>query len=439
MAITSVEAWLLARGAAGYPVLPEHKRIVSHEVFQLCEFISSLSWKDRQFTLQQQLSPEDYQRVLSADAEAPAPTMPRRAWQIIRADELATLPKSRWLVPNHIPENGLAVIYGPSGAYKSFMALHYALLVSQHHPVIYTVYEGLNGYWQRIKAWTQHHRRNHGSLYVCLGNLAVMNIAELGQFIEEAKPLAPKLVVIDTLARSMTGSDENSTRDMGMFIAACDRLRVELNCTVLIIHHTGKGGITERGSSALRGAVDVMFKQYVDDETIVFEYDKVKDAERPENLYFRPVQVNVTIDDESRDVPVLLPSDRVVESDNLTLNQRKVLEVFQLEVYTEGATAQEIGEALPDVARGSLIRILSTLLKKGLIQQRAKRQPYTLTEEGLTRLTRKTRLTQSVQPEKNGKDVSQPSQPSLQLQTDGKRPSQRKSQPSHGSYYDSGL
>jgi RecA-family ATPase len=51
--------------------------------------------------------------------------------------------------------------------------------------------------------------------------------------------------VIDTLARSMAGGDENAAKGVGEFIAAIDRLRGDH--AALVVHHTGKDGDRERG------------------------------------------------------------------------------------------------------------------------------------------------------------------------------------------------
>ena len=58
-----------------------------------------------------------------------------------------------------------------------------------------------------------------------------------------------QLVVLDTLARALGTGDENSAQHMGAFIAACDQIRVETGCTVLVVHHRGKSH-----QSGVRGA-----------------------------------------------------------------------------------------------------------------------------------------------------------------------------------------
>lgn len=48
-----------------------------------------------------------------------------------------------------------------------------------------------------------------------------------------------RLVVVDTLARTMQGADENSAADMSVFVANCGRIGTDLGCAVAVIHHAG--------------------------------------------------------------------------------------------------------------------------------------------------------------------------------------------------------
>ena len=49
-----------------------------------------------------------------------------------------------------------------------------------------------------------------------------------------------RMIVVDTLARAMPGSDENGAKDMGLVVEQCDRLRDAFQCLTLLVHHTGK-------------------------------------------------------------------------------------------------------------------------------------------------------------------------------------------------------
>jgi len=424
MSITAIEAWTLARAIAGYPMTTD-RHLLSASVLEMTRHVGTLRvYQDRQWWLSTRIDSADMQLISNSDTESPMPGTlhtsgtGQRSWKIIPASDLARLPKSSWLIPDILPQMGLSVLFGAPGSYKSFTALDWSLRISQAQPAVYVIYEGLTGYWQRIKAWAEHNVQGYGNLYITIGDLAIMDLNQLNEFIVELTTYKPALVVIDTLARSMTGADENSSRDMGLFVAACERIRREIECSVLIVHHTNKNGHTERGSIALRGAADMMARQYVDDDTIVLECEKMKDAEAFQPLYKQAVSRQVKIDGESYDVPVLIESSLVIrDGSKLTTNQRKILNVLAMEIFTGGAAASDIAESLPELGRGSINRALSNLIKAGLIEQPQKRDPYKLTTEGMTRLTHLTQPSGSESRREHASHVSQPSQSSQSSQT----------------------
>ena len=87
-----------------------------------------------------------------------------------------------------------------------------------------------------------------------------MDKAVVAQVIKLAAEVHPVLVVFDTHARCMVGGDESSAKDTGLVIAQLNRIQVETRAATLSVHHTDKKGTTERGSGALRGAVDTMIE-----------------------------------------------------------------------------------------------------------------------------------------------------------------------------------
>jgi hypothetical protein len=98
---------------------------------------------------------------------------------------------------------------------------------------------------------------------------------------------APRLIIFDTLARLTPGGDENNAGQMGLAIKAIDIIRESTSASVLLVHHTrkagkdGKGAFVERGSSALRGAADVMIECSSIEEALLVQLKctKMKDAE----------------------------------------------------------------------------------------------------------------------------------------------------------------
>ncbi|MGE4351137.1 MAG: AAA family ATPase [Bdellovibrionales bacterium] len=75
--------------------------------------------------------------------------------------------------------------------------------------------------------------------------------------IEREKGFKVGLVVVDTLATTFEGGNENSSEDMGMYISNMKYIQRYGDCGVFIIHHSGKDQAAgARGHSSLRAATD---------------------------------------------------------------------------------------------------------------------------------------------------------------------------------------
>lgn len=355
-----------------------------------------------------------------------------RDWYIMHVSDLEKLPPIEWLVPGEIPKRGITMLYAPPGTGKSFLAADYALRLSQGLSIVYMASEGEYGYRTRVQAWCNHHQKAAGNLYFCMGAVSLMEDPELETFIDSLKPIKPSLIVIDTLADSMLG-DENSTRDAGQYMANCKKLYRSLDCALLLVHHTNKGGISERGNIRFRGSADSVLRLIPQDDIFRLESSKLKDAKLFPSRDLALLPVAVTIDGETIESAVVVEAERIVpDAEHLTVNQQTVLEVFGMEVFANGVEVSELVD-VTDIGRGSMQRVLSRLLKLGLIHQEGKKSPYSLTPDGDVALTRMTRMTRMTHPD-SIKDnsvggVSQPSQPSqpslfVNQDTNGHKPNQ---------------
>jgi hypothetical protein len=85
---------------------------------------------------------------------------------------------------------------------------------------------------------------------------------DVDRVIETAKLLAREvgevaLIVIDTLASTFGGGNENSPEDMGAYVANVQAIKGTTGAAVLLVHHCGKDEARGmRGHSALLGALD---------------------------------------------------------------------------------------------------------------------------------------------------------------------------------------
>lgn len=326
-------------------------------------------------------------------AEPAIPNAPAELrWRWIPADALDTLPPIRWLIEDEIPEQALVVLFGPSGAGKSFIALDYSLRVAQEHPVLYIAAEGHRGYASRKIAWCKHHGKGSGQLYFPDNNTVVglLDPQTIQDFITSVTPLHPKLIVFDTLAWCMTGGDENSTGDMQRLITHCRQIQTATGATVLLIHHTGKSGASERGSSALRGGADMMIELTNDDEVITLSCSKSKETEGFEDRHLARLTIPTRPDETSC---VWIPTEKVMhtKADKLTRQQREVLDTLAAPVFIEvGARFAQLFDALPNISRSGLYKTLNRLMdaRLGYITQGQKGEPFKITDAGKTALAR---------------------------------------------------
>jgi hypothetical protein len=312
-------------------------------------------------------------------------------WNWIHADQLDHLPPMRWLIQDEIPEQALVVLFGQSGAGKSFIALDYSLQIAQHHPVLYIAAEGHAGYANRKIAWCKHHGLDAGQLYFPDNNavISLLDPQVVEAFIASVLPLQPKLIVFDTLAWCMTGGDENSTSDMQRFITHCRHIQNATGATLLLVHHTGKSGASERGSSALRGGADQMIELSNEDDIMTLSCSKSKETEGFEDRYLARLTLETRPGETSC---VWLPTDKVTQtkSDRLSRQQRDVLGILSTPLFIEvGARFAQLAEALPNISRSGMYKILNRLMaaQLGYITQGKRGEPFSITPAGLAALS----------------------------------------------------
>ncbi len=318
-------------------------------------------------------------------------------FRILWDEEVENLPPPDWLVQGYVVEKAIAVLYGPPGAGKSFLALDLALCVSQGRdwhgcptrksPVVYGASEGASGLGLRIKAWKRHHgmagRMGTGFVFQPCNFLDAKDVEA---FLERLRslPEKPALVVVDTLAWAMAGGDENAVKDLMLVLQAARRIRDEFDATVLIVHHTGKSGEAERGSSALRAGADTMLKLTVDGSRIKLEVDKQKDAPPPKPRLFKlePVAVggqkgqgdDAEIDLATSCVLIEAAAAPGAEEDplglHLTLNQRKGLVALRDAPDPWTSTGQ--WACLSELKRSSFNLVRKHLVERGYVERKDK-------------------------------------------------------------------
>jgi hypothetical protein len=217
--------------------------------------------------------------------------------------QIRDLPDPEWLVSRYLQADSFAVLYGAPGSSKSFWALDVAMSIAtgidfhgsevKKGQVLMAAGEGLRGLKWRIEAWMMAHPEAEEA--DVLANLRIipdvphllderhsamlLNTAEAMTEVQGADPL--RLVIVDTWARAMVGGDENSQKDAGLAVNACERVRRLTGSSVLVVHHSGTEGTRERGSTALRGAADTSLMMTLEESSRISNVivKKMKDGE----------------------------------------------------------------------------------------------------------------------------------------------------------------
>lgn len=293
--------------------------------------------------------------------------------KLINANALKDLTRPEYALSEYaIYQSGLNAIVGASGSKKSFLALNFAgtlaCQLEQGH-VVYLPLEGLAGYSARWEAWKLHHRKSTERLYFYTESVDFMQSVQVDMLIEDLEPLQPRMVIIDTVARSMPSGDENSTKDMNAFIGQIDRFRAALGCGVLLVHHTGKDG-KMRGSSALYAACDsVLFVQSYPDRIAVHnEYDKGgknKYQKEAASLFLALRPIDVQIAGENVKSAVLVDAAQMIQ-DESEINSNQIMILEALDNTSEGMSIRELSE-YTEIPTSSLYRHIESLVNRHIV------------------------------------------------------------------------
>ena len=222
-------------------------------------------------TLDTPASAEDFEVLVDAaveEAKADPDKPPRFRFEPVHLfSSTKALP---WVIKGVLPQAGLAVIYGASGSGKSFAVLDMAFAIARgtewrsrkvkQGRVAYIAAEGADGFRKRLAAYAITHQVDLEQV-----PMTVLDGAPNLMLLDDAKDLAvgvllsggASVIVVDTLAQTTPGANENAGEDMGKALGHCKRLHELTGALVVLIHHSGKDATKgARGWSGLRAAAD---------------------------------------------------------------------------------------------------------------------------------------------------------------------------------------
>jgi hypothetical protein len=296
-----------------------------------------------------------------------------------------------YLVKPYLERDTTVVLFGESGAFKSFIALDLGLSVAYGieyhghatHPgaVFYLCGEGKGGIARRVEGWLIDHqpRQQKAPFYVSelpaqlieAGNAA--EVAASVQRTADQTGETPVLIIIDTLSTNIGNGDESNNADVARLLGNINtRLREQHNACVLLVHHVGHGDKDrERGAYALRANADSRILVKPHKSGCSLHSLKVKDGAPFPPVAFEPSPIVIPglFDSEGELVTslVLSPVEYVPPADEKALpnQQAQALAVLR---DMKSATAPEWKEKLISlqVIKGKSHKQIFNRIKTGL-------------------------------------------------------------------------
>jgi AAA domain/Bifunctional DNA primase/polymerase, N-terminal len=216
----------------------------------------------------------DVEYVPTGDPEpSKAEEKPCRRFNLEPFESITFNPSNEWLIKHLLPKQGVGLLFGASGTFKSFKALDLSFHLAIGLPwagrkvtqgtAVYIAAEGAGGVRKRVDGLRKTYEDQMKGkvpfhLISAAPNLG-SGVSDLKELIAsvESTGTRPAVITIDTVAQTMGGADENGS-GMVQFINNATALANHFKCLVLLVHHCGLGDDKrERGHSSLPAGADV--------------------------------------------------------------------------------------------------------------------------------------------------------------------------------------
>jgi hypothetical protein len=262
------------------------------------------------------------------DTDAPR----RYRFQVIDFEDMRPDDVSHYLVDELLPEKGIGMVWGKPKCLKSFFMLdvcfHIARGMTYHDRavkrggVVYCAFEGGYGYKKRVTALRLLHGIDgepKGSTPLKIVPSSAPNLVKdhtqlVREVREQIGDMAPRIVVLDTLNKSMPGS-ESKDADMAAYIKAAEAIRDAFDCLVIIVHHCGWDESRPRGHSSLPGAVDVQLRVERTDSHLTIEVELMRDGPEGTQVHLTAEEIVVGRDERAgRDLTSLVLTSLVLKA-----------------------------------------------------------------------------------------------------------------------------
>ena len=234
---------------------------------------------------------------------------------VIRGCDLQATSGGQWLIKGVLPRTSDPVIlFGASGAGKSFVALDLCAAIARgvdwrgqrvrRGRALYVAAEGGTGIGKRLQAYCDHHNlpRDRLDIDVITAAPNLLEQEDVSELVKSLSAYGPyDLVVIDTLAQTTPGANENAGEDMGPVLSNIKAIQSATGATVMAVHHAGKD-LTRgsRGWSGIKAAAEAQLEVVRDEETNQrhVRIEKMKDGEDGARYGFQLEVLQVGVDED---------------------------------------------------------------------------------------------------------------------------------------------
>lgn len=211
----------------------------------------------------------------------------------VAAEALLPQPPIDWIIEPLLSAGTLSLVVGEPGSKKTYSMLSLAVCVglgldwldlktAQNPVLIIDEESGARRMARRLGDVMRGYQADDTTpvYYVTLAGFDFRQPDDLNTLDGLMRQTGARLVVIDALADVIPGADENAVKDVQPVFMGLRRVAETFQAAIILIHHTNRKG-TYRGSSALKGAVDVLLKAESEPKSvdIDFKIEKNRDGE----------------------------------------------------------------------------------------------------------------------------------------------------------------
>jgi len=231
------------------------------------------------------------------------------------------------LIVGLVPTIGIGYLYGPSGSYKTFVAMQIGFHVSEglsiaghkikRKPVYYLLLEGSSGLGKRTRAlnlWRQNKGLTATGIYMFWPKpFNLLDSENVDTLIYTITSLGHEgaLVIIDTQSQATVNVDEDKGKDMKPVIASARHISESIKGVVMLIAHMGKNEANGlAGSYKQKADVDFTLEVKKSNDSAILKTNKVKENKDDQAIVFDIIVQEVGYDEDGEPVSscVAVPS-----------------------------------------------------------------------------------------------------------------------------------